>query len=166
MSHRETLIAWLNDAHALEINLIQVLEHRVNDLKDHPQMQAKVQEHLEETRQHADLVRACVERLGSSTSTIKSGMGAITGMFQGLSTAVAADQMVKNALGDYTSEQFEIASYQALIAGAQALGDQQTVRVCQRILQDEMEMAAWLEQQLPLIVQEYIGQQAREHGAG
>jgi hypothetical protein len=48
----------------------------------------------------------------------------------------------------------------------QALGEQEIVRVCRQILWDEMETATWLEQQLPLIVQEYIGQQAREYSAG
>jgi len=166
MAHQETVIAWLNDAHALELNLTQVLEHRVDDTKDHPQMQARIQQHLEQTRRHAELVKGCIERLGGSTSAIKSGMGKIGGFFQGVSTGMAKDEIVKNALADYASEQFEIASYTSLIAAAQALGDQEMATVCQQILRDEQEMASWLQQQIPMITQAFLGLQERAHGAG
>jgi len=165
MAHQETVIAWLKDAHALELNLVEVLEHRVNDTKDHPAIQARIQQHLEETRHHAELVKGCIERLGSSTSALKSGMGKISGFFQGISTGMAKDEMVKNALSDYAAEHFEIASYTSLIAAAQAIGDQQIAAVCQQILRDEEAMAHWLQQQIPVITQEFLGMQAREHGA-
>src|SRR3954453_19171381 len=77
MAHQDTVIAWLNDAHALELNLAQVLEHRVNDTKDHPHIQARIQQHLDQTRRHAELVKGCVERLGGNTSAVKSAMGQI-----------------------------------------------------------------------------------------
>jgi ferritin-like metal-binding protein YciE len=164
MAHQDTVLAWLNDAHALELNLAQVLEHRVTDTKDHPQMQARVRQHLEETRRHAELVKGCIERMGGNTSAVKSAMGKIGGVMQGVSTGMAKDEMVKNALADYASEQFEIASYTSLLAAAKALGDTQTAQVCQQILSDEMEMARFLEQQIPMITQEFLGMQAREHG--
>jgi ferritin-like metal-binding protein YciE len=165
MAHQETVLAWLNDAHALELNLVQVLEHRVSDTKDHPHIQTRIQQHLEQTRRHAELVQGCIERLGGSTSALKSGMGKIGGFFQGISTGMAKDEMVKNALSDYASEHFEIACYTSLIAAAQAIGDQQTVAVCQQILRDEEAMAHWLQQQVPVITQEFLGMQVREHGA-
>jgi ferritin-like metal-binding protein YciE len=165
MAHLETVIAWLNDAHAMENNLIQVLENHARDAKDHPQIQAKIQEHLEQTRRHAELVKGCVERLGGHTSAIKSGIGKVMGAVQGISTGPAQDELVKNALADYASEHFEIASYTSLIAAAHALGEQEIARVCQQILRDEQDMARWLEQQLPLVTQEFLGRKAREHGA-
>ena len=164
MADQNTVVAWLNDAHALELNLVQVLEHRVQDTKDYPQIQLKIQQHLEQTRHHAELVKGCIERLGGSTSAVKSAMGQISGLFQGISTGMAKDEMVKNALADYASEHFEIASYTSLIAAAQAIGDQQTAAVCQQILRDEDDMARWLQQQIPMITQEFLGLQAREHG--
>jgi hypothetical protein len=55
MTDRHLLIAWLNDAHGMENALVQVLEHQVKDAKDYPQIQARIQQHLEQTRRHADL---------------------------------------------------------------------------------------------------------------
>lgn len=156
MDQRDTLIGWLNDAHALEKSLEPVLENHAKDAANHPEMAQRIQQHLQETRRHADLVRGCVERLGGSTSTVKNTLGKVTGFFQGLSTEPARDELVKNALSDYAAEHFEIASYRALIAGARALGETEVARVCEEILQDEERMARFLEQNLPMVVQQYL----------
>jgi ferritin-like metal-binding protein YciE len=162
---RETLIGWLNDAYAMEQGLVQVLENHANDAKDMPEAYRKLTQHLEQTRMHAERVRECVERLGGSTSTVKTAMGTVSGFFQGRSTGASPDELVKNALADYASEHLEIASYKALIVAARALGENQVVQVCEQILRDEEEMASWLERQLPMIVQDYLGQGATV-GAG
>lgn len=165
MAHEQTMVNWLNDAYGLENNLIQVLEHRVKDMKDHPQMQAKVQQHLEQTRHQAEMLRGCIERLGGKTSALKTGIANIMGTFQGMSTEAAPDEMVKNALSDYASEQFEIACYTSLIAGAEAIGDTETAQICRQILREEEDMANWLAQQIPVITKMYLGEQVREHTA-
>jgi ferritin-like metal-binding protein YciE len=163
MSHQEKLIAWLNDALSMEHSLIQVLDDHAKEAKDHPVVQTRIQEHVEETRRHADLVKGCIERLGSSPSTVKSGMGTVMGAVQGKTTILAEDKLVKNAIADYASEHMEIASYQALVTAALQIGDQQTATVCQDILRDEAEMARWLEQQLPVVVKETVRQEISSH---
>lgn len=163
---RETLLSWLNDAYSMERGQIQVLENHVNDVRDkNPEAFQKLTEHLEKTRMHADRVEQCVARLGGSTSSVKTAMGTIAGFFQGRSTGAAPDELVKNALADYAAEHFEIASYRALIAGARALGQNEIVQICEEILRDEEDMARWLERQLPLMVQDYLGHTAAV-GAG
>jgi ferritin-like metal-binding protein YciE len=156
---RDTLIGWLNDAHAMEMGIIPVLENHVKDADRLPEVQTRLRAHLEQTRRQADQVKMLVERLGGSTSAVKNTMGTIGGFFSGLSTGAAPDELVKNALADYSTEHFEIASYRALIAGAQALGETEVVRVCEQILREEEEMARWLEHQLPQLVQMYLGQE-------
>src|SRR3954467_2902388 len=156
---RETLIGWLNDAYAMEKGLVQVLENHADDVKDRPEMYRKIAQHLEQTRMHAGRARECVERLGGSVSTVKTAMGAVSGFFQGRSTGVSPDELVKNALSDYAAEHFEIASYRALIPAARLLGENQVVQVCETILRDEQDMANWLEQSLPNVVQEYLNVQ-------
>lgn len=164
MAQNELYMSWLNDAYSLEQSLIQTLENHASQAKEHPQVQARIQQHIEETRRHGDLVKGCIERLGGSTSTVKSGMSSVMGTVQGMSTGVSSDALVKNALADYSSEHFEIASYTSLINAAQALGDQETARICQDILQDEIAMANWLEQQIPTVTVEMLQQQARARG--
>ena len=156
MAHKELVIAWLNDAHAMELGIAQVLERHVEEAKDHPQMQTGLQRHLEQTRRHAELVKGCVERMGGETSGIKSGMASVMGAVQGMTTKLAKDELIKNALHDYGTEHFEIACYTSLIAAAENLGDQETVRVCQEILRDDQAMADFLFQQIPLVTIEML----------
>lgn len=160
MTMRDTLIGWLNDAYAMEKGMIETLDNHAQDAEGHPQVRSRIQEHLEETRRHADLVQQCVERLGGSTSAVKTAMGKISGMFEGVSTAAAEDELVKNALGDYSAEHLEIASYRALITAAEALGEQEVAQTCEQILRDEEEMALWLEQNLPVVVKDFLQREA------
>ena len=154
MTGKDLLIAWLNDAHGMENALIQILEHQVKDAKNYPQEQSKLEQHLEQTRRHAQMVKDCIERLGGKTSTVKTGGAALFGQMQALSTGAAKDKIVKNALADYAAENFEVASYTALIRAAQELGEQQTATVCEQIRREDEEMARLIEQNLPTLVQQ------------
>ncbi|MFL5666799.1 MAG: ferritin-like domain-containing protein [Ktedonobacteraceae bacterium] len=156
MTGKEQLIAWLNDAHGMENALIEILEHQIKDAKDYPQVQAKLEQHLEQTRRHAQTVKGCVEALGGKTSTIKTGMAKLFGQMQALSTGPAKDEMLKNALADYAAENFEVASYTALVSAAQELNEQKTATECQQILQEDEEMARWIQQNLPTLVQQTL----------
>jgi ferritin-like metal-binding protein YciE len=156
MTGKDVLIAWLNDAHGMENALVQILEHQIKDAKDYPQVQTKLEQHLEQTRRHAQMVKGCVEALGGNTSAVKTGMANLFGQMQALSTGPAKDEMVKNALADYAAENFEVASYTALIHAAQQLSEPQTARVCQQILQEDQAMADWIEQNLPTLVQQTL----------
>lgn len=165
MDAKGTLVAWLNDAYAMEQGVTRILEHRIRDTKDHPQMQSTYRQHLETTRRQADLVKACIERLGGSTSAVKTGFANVAGAIQAISTGPFGDEMVKNCLADYAVENFEIASYRALVAAARELGDGETERVCQQILSEEEQTARWLEQQLPNVVREFLAQQGQRKAA-
>jgi ferritin-like metal-binding protein YciE/glucose/arabinose dehydrogenase len=153
---KETLIAWLNDAYAMEQALIPVLENHAKDAKDFPDVAAADRRHLEETRRHAERVKGCIERLGETPSTAKSLLGQMLGAGQSVATGAFRDEVVKNFLSDYAAENFEIASYRALIAAARAVGDEETARTCEQILRDEERMAAWLTENLPRVVRETL----------
>lgn len=161
MAANDMVVAWLNDAHAMENALVQILEHQVKDAEQYPAVQSRLQLHLEQTRRHADMVESCVQRLGGSTSSIKSGMASLFGQIQALSTGAAEDEMVKNALADYAAENFEVASYRALIAAAESVGDTETASVCSQILAEDQEMANWIEANLPVLVQDTLAAQQK-----
>ena len=160
MAHKHFVIEWLSDAHGMENALVQVLENHAKDAEGHPQ-QPRIQEHIVTTRRHADTVKECIQRFGGDTSTLKTGMANIFGTLQGMSSGAAEDELVKNAISDYAAEQFEVASYKALIAAAEELADQETLRACQENLREDEEMARWLEQQLPMVAQEFLRSKTR-----
>jgi ferritin-like metal-binding protein YciE len=165
MAHKELLINWLNDAYSMETALIPILENHAKDAKNYPDIQARDQQHIEETRRHAERVRSCIERLGESPSTLKTGMGSLIGNMQSVMTGAFQDELVKNCLSDFAAENFEIASYKALIAAAQEIGDQETVLACQENLREDEAMAQWLDQHLPIVVQETVRQKVQEDGS-
>jgi ferritin-like metal-binding protein YciE len=166
MAHKETIVAWLNDAYAMEQSIERVLTNHAKDAKDHPEMQRMIEQHLETTKRHAEMVKGLLDHLGETPSTMKSMMSNVMGTMQGMSTEVAGDELVKNVLGDFSTEHMEIASYRSLIAAGEMYGDQQIVQTCQSILSDEEQMAAWLEQQIPVVTQMYLSQKVAEHTSG
>ena len=157
---KDLLVAWLNDAYAMEQGLIPVLQNHANDMKDNPQAQQRLQQHIEETRRHGERIQQCVQRLGTTTSTAKSALATVLGSIQSVSTGMFGDEKVKNALADYSAEQFEVAAYRALIAAAREHGDQEIVRACEDNLREDEAMARWLDQQLPSIVRMTTEKQA------
>lgn len=162
MAQKDFVVNWLNDAYAMENSLIQVLENQAEDAEGHPEVHNRIQEHIETTRRHADRVEECIKRLGSDTSTLKTGTAKVGGTLQGMSTGAAEDVLVKNVLAGYAGEQFEIASYRSLIAAAEEIDDQETVRACQENLREDEEMARWLEQQIPIVTQEFLHSKAEQ----
>jgi ferritin-like metal-binding protein YciE len=163
MAHNELLMGWLNDAYGMEQSITHVLENHAKDAKDQPQLQTRIQEHLDATRRHADLVKTQIERLGGSTSSVKSAMSHVMGTAQGMATGMAKDELLKNALSDYSTEQMEIASYTSLQAAAQELGDQQLAAACQSILQDEERMARFLFEHIPMMTRQMLTMAMQEH---
>jgi ferritin-like metal-binding protein YciE len=161
--HRDTLIAWLNDAHAMETQLLPVLRNHAQDMKGNPVAQRRIEEHVRETEQHAERVRQAVELLGSNTSTIKSGLASVMGMAQSVSTGIFSDELVKNALTDYAAEQFEVAAYKALIAAADEMGETGVSALCAQNLREDEAMAVWLDQQLPIVVRKTLQKLATTH---
>lgn len=161
MTKKDLLLAWLNDAHSMEISLVPVLENHAKDLSSTlPMLEERIRQHAEETKDHARKVEGCIRRLGGKLSVSKQVLGAAIGAVQSVSTAPFKDELVKNALADFTAEHLEIASYNALIAAAEEVGDLETARVCSEIILDERAMAAWLQDHMPHIVRFSMTQQA------
>ena len=150
---RDQLIAWLNDAYSMEQGLIPVLENHAKDAeREMPQAAPRIRQHITETKRHAERLEQCLRELGSSPSAVKSTLSSLMGTVQGLSTGLFKDEPIKNALADYSAEQFEVASYRALIAAANDIGQQNVARICEDNLREDEQMARWLEQQIPTVV--------------
>jgi ferritin-like metal-binding protein YciE len=159
MTDRTVLIAWLRDAYAMEQQAIDLLEAQSRRLRHYPELEAKVNRHLIESRDQADRVQACLRRLGTDVSLLKAGIARLTANMQTIMTAATADEVVKNAVADYAFEHLEIGTYRCLIAAARDYGDAEIARVCEEILHQEEAMAAWLGEHLAVIAGEYLRRQ-------
>jgi len=146
----------------MEVGAIPTLRSHAVAAQNYPEMQAKLNEHADVSRRHVEMVGGCIERLGGHPSAIKETVGAAMGKVGGFANLPAKDTVIKNALGDYAAENFEIASYKSLIAAAEKIGDQETAQVCQRILRDEEEMAGWLGGHIATLTQAFLDKQTGE----
>ena len=157
---RKLLVAWLNDAYGMEKNAEEMLEKQAKRLGDFPTMQQKVREHLETTRIQCDRVEGCLRSLDEKPSTLKSAAGKISANLGAMANATAEDEVIKNGIADFAFENFEIASYESLVAAAELLGEQQIAQACRQNLEEEREMAQWLQQHLPETTQQFLSAHA------
>ncbi len=135
---------------------MEILERQIGHFEDMPDAQEKIRQHLELTKTQAERVLACVERLGDDVSSVKSGMANFLGAVQGMSTMMANDKTVKDAMACYAIEHFEIASYLAISTAAREMGHEEIASVCETITTEEQDMADWLEMQLPMVVRQHL----------
>ena len=162
MTEQQAVLSWLKDAHAMEAGALPTLQHHADTAQNYPEVRQKLLQHHEQTRHHAELVEGCLERLGTHPATFKEAVGTTVGRVTGLANLATKDPVIKNALGDYAAEHFEIASYKSLIAAAEKVGDTETADVCRQILQEEEEMAGWLGGHIPTMTQKFLGEQTGE----
>jgi ferritin-like metal-binding protein YciE len=159
---KDDLLAWLRDAHAMELQAIEMLEKQERRVSDYPALQARLREHVEETRGQARLLEDCIRRRNSSTSTLKDLAGKFMGTMQALSGVVFSDEVVKGTIAGYTFEHYEIACYRVLAAAARMDGDNETAEVCERIMRQEEAMAEWLASHQAEITEQYLRRTAAE----
>ena len=137
---QEQIVKYLTDVHSLEANALDQLKSGANASTD-PQLTAALREHLAETEQQERLVRARLDALGESPSTIKDlaqrGWAAATG----LAANASPDTEGKIAITAYMFEHLEIASYRSLRAVAERAGDTETVALAERIIAEEQAAA-------------------------
>ena len=145
----DALLTWLNDAYAMEQSLKETMERQVGHMKDMPDAQAKIRQHIDQTKDQAERVKGCIEQLGGKVSHTKSALANMMGAIQGMGTGPAKDTALKDALTNYAAENFEIASYKSLAMAARQLGHENIASTCEGIMHEEEQMARWVEQQLP-----------------
>lgn len=166
-ANRETLKAWLRDAHAMERATADNLERQLRRLNAYPQLREKMGEHLMHSRGHVRRLEACLQRLGAEPSRVKDMATRMTGIAEIWAAGAAADEVVKNCIATYAFEQFEIACYASLAAAAEACGEPEIRRTCEEILAEESAIAHWLREHLPAVTREHLERVAAgETGTG
>ena len=146
---RQTLIAWLRDAHAMERASVDSLDRMADRLIRFPELAAGLREHWRLSLTQAQQIEVCLKRFGSDTSTFKDLAGRFIGIAQAFAVEVSSDEVVKDCCAAYSWRHFEIACYLSMGAAATALEEAEVVRMCEEHIQQERAMAQWLEQQIP-----------------
>jgi ferritin-like metal-binding protein YciE len=155
-SPRESLAAWLRDAHAMEGQAETFLQTQIDRLKNYPEALPRLKSHLEETKQQKAAVERCLKQLGEDTSVLKDSTMKVAANLQGMAHAMSSDEVLKNALASAAFEQFEAASYRMLVSAAEVAGEPEIARICTTIMEQEVAMADWVWGQLQPMTQKYL----------
>jgi ferritin-like metal-binding protein YciE len=152
----ETLIAGLRNAHALEKQSIAVIDAQLPRLGEHPDLKARLSDHVGESQRQASRLEEALEACGSSASTVKDVMMSLLGASQSSVQGFAEDAVLKAVLADTMLENLEIASYRSLLELADVAELPQVAALLQPSLSEEIAMANWLEEELPAITRRYV----------
>lgn len=161
MTYQENYLSWLRDAHAMEKQAEEMLEKMSSRLEHYPDLKARLQQHIEETRQQQQMLQQVIDRQDTSNSTMKDMMGKVAAMGQAVGGMFASDEVVKGAISGYVFEQFEIACYTSLIAAAELAGDHEGARVFEQIREQEKAMADWALTHLPDVTEQFMVRSAQ-----
>ena len=162
MTNEENYLAWLKDAHAMETQAESMLEKMAGRLEHYPQLKARIEQHIDETRDQQALVQSVIDRFDTSNSAFKDAVGKMAALAQAMGGMLADDEVMKGALSSYAFENFEIASYTALISAAELVGDDEGIRTFEQIREQEINMADWILSHLPDLTDEFLLRSATE----
>jgi ferritin-like metal-binding protein YciE len=125
---KEKLVDYLKDAHAMENNVLRMLDSQISTTDD-ASIRKDLEHHQEETERQKDRLEQCLSAYGEDTSSLKDLAGDGGAFFKGLIDSVRPDKPGKNARDAYVTESMEIASYELLERWAQRAGDSTTAEV-------------------------------------
>ncbi len=164
----DLLVQYLREARAIEAGLTQTLQAHIAATPP-GEHRARIEEHLEETREHgrklaariAELEQDGADPLRMAFSLISAPVGYSLGIARGATRVMlsvvglpltllrgaespAADRVLRNVRAESASEALEVATYIAIERLAEAEGDEETASLAREIRADEERMAEYL----------------------
>jgi ferritin-like metal-binding protein YciE len=137
---QEQLRKYLADAHAIEKQAETLLE-KGPKLAGSDTLAHVYEEHLAETRDHAEAVEEHLQELGGDPSSIKDAAMRLGALNWGAFFQAHPDTPGKLAAFARAFEYLEIGGYEQLKRVAKRAGDEETVQLAERILSQEREAA-------------------------
>jgi len=168
MSQSEKKVAqYLNEAHASELGLVQVLQAQIA-MTPRGSYRSALEKHLDETRGHARRIDRRLGDLGQSGNPWQTAMGwAEDALAQAFALAKTPfdlvrgsggeEKVLKNAKDVCATEALEIATYTALEHLARGVSDETTAKLAASIRSDEEKMLARVMREIPKLTAAVVG---------
>jgi ferritin-like metal-binding protein YciE len=153
LTERDTkLVQYLNEAYGKERELETALDAHIRMTERAP-YKKRLQAHLRETKGHSRKIEQRIKQLGGSPQAVQTVVGKATAALKGPVHALrgtgSEERQLKNAKTEYSEEAEEIATYNAIEAFAESVGDRDTAKVAREIRRDEERMAKYLAGLIP-----------------
>ena len=153
------VVQYLNEAHASELGLVQVLHAQIA-MTPRGTYRNALEKHLGETRDHAHRIEARLGDLGQGGNPLLVVIGwaedAIAQAFALAKTPLdlvrgsgGEEKVLKNAKDACATEALEIATYTAIESLARAVNDETTAKLAASIRSDEEKMLARVMREIP-----------------
>jgi ferritin-like metal-binding protein YciE len=167
-AREQKLIQYLNEAYGKEKELETALQAHVKMTTRAP-YKKRLQDHLKETKAQARALERRIKQLGGKAdqgvvaeaadtvaTVAKKGVSLAKGPMHALRGTGEAEKMLKNAKTEYFNEHEEIATYTAIEALADALGDKDTGKLARDHRRQEERMASFLEKLIPQLTKAVV----------
>jgi ferritin-like metal-binding protein YciE len=136
----EQLVKHIDEAHAMEQNVLRMLDGMISTTDD-PTILDALEHHKMLTHGHADKMAARLRAHGASPSAVKQVGGVLGALAKIPLDLVRGESPGRNARDGFATEHLEIASYELLRRVAEKAGDEETATVVQEIIAEEKQMA-------------------------
>ncbi len=130
----------LNEAHALEMQAIQLLD-KGDDIAGDGELAQVCRSHREQSREHAARLERRLEALDSGESKTKDAALGMGGLNWSYFFQAQSDTPAKLAAFIYAFEHLKIGGYELLLRTATRAGDPATQQLCEELLAEERAMA-------------------------
>ncbi len=152
----EMFITGLKNQHAVENQAVSLLSRQVERLENYPEMEARMRQHIDESKIQAQRIEELLSKLGESHSTLKDAGLSFMGNMAALAHTVAPDEVMKNTFANFAFEHFEIASYKSLLTLTGHIGQGGSESALQQSLQEEVSMAQWIDEHIAPTTLRYL----------
>jgi ferritin-like metal-binding protein YciE len=149
---KEQLIKHIDEAHAMEENVLRMLDGMISTTDDATILDA-LEHHKLQTQNHADRMAQRLEAHGATPSAVRQMGGVLGALAKVPLDFVRGEKAGRNARDAYATEHLEIASYELLRRIAEKAGDEDTARAAQEIIVEEHAMAKVIEEHWDVIAE-------------
>jgi ferritin-like metal-binding protein YciE len=139
-SLEEKLVEYIDDAYAMEQNVLRMLDSMIGTTKD-PQMKRSLERHKKQTEEQAARLEERLREHDASPSKAKEAGGVMAALMKSVLDVARSDSSGRNARDGFATEHMEIASYQMLERVARKAGDTKTAAVARQNREEEEAMA-------------------------
>ncbi len=138
------LIKHIDEAYAMEQNVLRMLDSMISTTED-PAIKDALRDHRLETEKQADRLVRRLEAHGAAPSKVREGVGIVQALMKSVLDATRSEKAGRNARDAYATEHLEIASYELLARIADRAGDEETAQAARESLAEEVAMAKKIE---------------------
>jgi ferritin-like metal-binding protein YciE len=153
-------VAGLKNAHAVEHQALALIDRQLDHLSHYPDVADHLRMHRGETEQQIVRLEDLLGDFDESRSVLKDAALTLSGNMAALAHVFAPDEILKNSFANFAFENFEAASYKSLIAMADIGGFGSAVPLLTQSLNEELAMAAWVDENNAALTRRYLERRA------